>query len=1489
VTQLPFHPATAAWFEASFDGPTEVQQRGWAEIAAGHDALLIAPTGSGKTLAAFLWAIDRLGQRAPDDDGKGVRVLYISPLKALVHDIERNLRAPLVGIGRAAARLGEPFEAPRVSMRTGDTSQKERRDQLRDPGEILVTTPESLYLLLGSKAGANLRTVRTVIVDEVHAMAGRKRGVHLALSLERLEEAAAVRPQRIGLSATVRPVQDIARFLGGATSPVVVDASGPPKLDLKIVVPLEDMERPPPIVLDEGSAPRGGGPIMAPDSVDHGADGMGYGSFQQQPKRAGIWPSITPKLVALIQAHRTTLVFVNSRALCEKLARRLNEEAGEELVRSHHGSVSHSARAEVEEALKEGRLKAIVATSSLELGIDMGAIDLVVLVESPGSTARGLQRVGRAGHKVGETSVGRLFPKFRGDLLEATVVAGRMLQGELEPISIPRNALDVLAQQIVAMCSMRPWTVDDLLRLVRRAFPYRELSRDALCATLDMLAGRYPSTDFADLRPRLVWDRDADLLTARPGAKMVALVNGGTIPDRGLYGVYIAPDGPRVGELDEEMVHESRAGETFVLGATTWRVEEIQRDRVLVSPAAGLPGKLPFWKGEGPGRPIELGRAIGAFLRDLDAVPAERQEAWLVERFPVDLLAARNLRAYVAEQKEHAGVLPTDSAITVERFRDELGDWRVCILTPFGGRVHAPWALALEAKLSDCSGFDIQTMWSDDGIVLRFADSGDEAALPEADDLILEPEELDHLLLEQLARSALFAGLFRENAARSLLMTRKRPGQRMPLWLQRLKSSRLLAVAKQYPAFPVILETYRSCLNDVFDLPSLNELLSQVRRREVRVDVVETPSASPFARSLVFAFVASYIYETDAPLAERRAQALNLDRNLLRELMGGEELRDLLDAAVLERVGDELQFLSSDRRVRTPDALHDLLRRLGDLSAVEVGLRCEQDPADWLEQLQDERRAVLLRVAGQERWIAVEDVALYRDALGCVPPAGLPAVFLEEAREAPLPALLKRYARTHGPFTTAEAAARFGLLPAHAEPALVQVEGAGSLLKGEFRPGGSGSEWCDADVLRRLRRRTLSKLRGEVAPVDAAVLARFLAGWHGLGGGRRGKPRLGEVIDQLEGVPLPFSELESRILPARVPDFRPAMLDELGAMGELCWIGRSPLGSSDGKVALYRRDRVALLPANGEAEVPDGPLHQALLAHLRGRGASFLVELQRVDESAPLAELTAALWDLVWAGLVTNDTFAPLRTLGGKGPRRSAGRRGGRIRRGQVPGAGGRWSLVEHLVGEPLAATERAHAWAVMLLERYGVVSREAAHAEGLPGGFSAVYPVLQAMEEGGRVRRGYFVDGLGGAQFALPGAVDRLRAARRPGDEPEIRVLAATDPGNPWGALLPWPDRGEVAGSPSRRAGATLVLADGAPLLFVDKGGRTLLTFGEPDDRLLVPALAALGDFGALGHKRLMRVEKVDGEGVRRSRLREPMLRAGFVEDHRGMRLDRR
>lgn len=1453
----PFSPAARAWFEASFDAPTPVQAQGWAKIAAGEHALLIAPTGSGKTLAAFFWCIDRLA-RAPAAAAAaaGVRVLYVSPLKALVYDIERNLRAPLVGVRRAAERLGVAVHTPRVAVRTGDTPARERAEQARDPAEILVTTPESLYLILGSGQRETLRSVEWVIVDEIHALAPTKRGAHLAVSLERVGSLTGREPQRIGLSATARPLAEVARFLGGDRLVSVVDTSAKPRLDLEICVPVPDMTRP-----------------VEPDAARPAAEGASDPSL-------GLWPAIHPKLLEQVLAHRSTILFVNSRGLCERLCQRLNELAGEEILRAHHGSVAHEQRREIEEALEAGSIRGIVATSSLELGIDMGAVDLVLLVESPGAVARGLQRVGRAGHQVGEVSKGRIYPKHRGDLLEATVVAQGMQQGAVESIQMPRNPLDVLAQQIVAMCGSESWKVDALERTLRRAANFRDLSHEALVAVLDMLAGRYPSTDFAELRPRLVWDREADLLSPTRGAGKVALLSGGTIPDRGLYHVHIAPDGPRVGELDEEMVFESRPGQTITLGASTWRVVEITRDRVLVVPAPGEIGRLPFWHGEGPGRPIELGRALGAFVREIDAMPRAEAEVRLRDAQHLDAFAAANLLDHLAEQREATGALPTDRAITVERFRDELGDWRVCILSPFGARVHAPWALALEARLSGDAGYEVQAVWSDDGISLRFADAD---AVPAAQTFVPDPEEVEDLIVEQLGHSALFAASFRENAARALLLPRRRPGSRTPLWVQRLRAQSLLAVAREFPSFPIVLETYRSCLQDVFDVPGLVDLLRRVRAREVRVDEVETPSASPFASGLVFTYTAAYLYQGDSPAAERRAQALTLDRGMLRDLLGQEQLRDLLDAGAIEAVEGELQGRAEALRAAHPDALADLLRRVGDLTRDEIAARCDGDSAAWISELAERRRIVSIRIAGVARWIVAEDAASYRDALGCVPPAGLASALLEPSRD-PLDQLLLRYARTHVPFSAAAVAERFGLLPAQVEALLGGLEARGRLLSGEFLPGGRTREWCDADVLRRIRRRTLARLRGEVAPVEARVLARFLPTWQGVGADAGGARRLDEAIAQLEGVPLPFSDLERAILPARVRDFDPRLLDERGAMGEIVWVGCGALGERDGRIALYRRERAGLLI---EAPVrPDdlGAIQRTMLEHLERHGASFFGALRNAAAPAGERETLDALWDLAWAGLVTNDTFAPLRALAHRAEKR---------RRGKASGnafVAGRWSLVAHLAVPGVDATRRTHARALVLLDRWGIVARESLAIESIAGGFSAVYPVLRAMEESGKIRRGLFVDGLGSAQFAFAGAVDQLRAARDRGDAEEAVLLAAADPANAHGAVLPWPvSRNPDAGQPRRSAGAQVVLVDGTLALFLDRSGRQILSFSAPGDaRVLALAAGALRGVLRDRRRRALRVERIDGAPALASPLRGAFEAAGFRADYKGLALDR-
>ena len=1555
-----FSDATQNWFRSSFEEPTPAQAQGWPAIAAGEHTLICAPTCSGKTLAAFLWCIDRLmSEPLPEDPQRRLRVLYVSPLKALVHDVNRNLRSPLAGIAMAARKLGSPAREVSVGMRTGDTPAEERRAFGKHPPDILVTTPESLYLILTSQAREALRGVEWVIVDEIHALAGTKRGAHLALSLERLEALAEKPPQRIGLSATQRPLSVVAGYLGGRAAPAddttpgvprpvrVVDAGVRKALDIKVIVPVEDMSAI--------------GEVLSPEQQPGG-------SAAGRDARSSIWPQVHPRILELIRAHRSTIVFVNSRRLAERLALRLNELAGEELVRAHHGSLAREERLQIEEMLKDGRLPALVATSSLELGIDMGSVDLVIQVESPGSVARGLQRIGRAGHQVGEPSKGVIFPKYRGDLLECAVVTRRMLDGEIEPTVIPHNPLDVLAQQLVATAADHKWPADELFSLVRRAENFADLGRDSFEATLGMLAGHYPGDEFADLRPRVVWDRAAGTVESRRDARTVAVISGGTIPDRGLFGVYLADaevdqaagpgtkarqaraGGRRVGELDEEMVYEAREGEVILLGASAWRIEQITHDRVLVTPAPGEQGKVPFWKGEGPGRPIELGRALGEFTRtfgeEATSGSVKRRDAAhkkLRDEHMLDELAARNLLDYLAEEQSVTGALPSDRTIVMERFRDELGDWRICLLTPFGARVHAPWALAIEARLRDRLGLDVQPIWSDDGIVVRLpmtdelgteglmaAVAGDGAgggAVAVAEEAVrVGSEDVEELVIGALGSSALFSSHFRENAARALLLPRRRAGQRTPLWQMRQRSAQLLSVASRFGSFPIILETYRECLQDVFDLPALKGILAAIERREIRIVSVETRRASPFASSLMFDYIASYMYEGDAPLVDRRAQALALDRDLLRELLGAEELRELLDANALAELELELQFLAGDRQAGSADAVHDLLRRLGDLRSDEVAARVRGSDErsrsaaanEWLEALAADRRALHVRITGEERWIATEDVARYRDALGVVPPVGTPQAFLMPVEDA-LSGLLLRWARHHGPFLGAEPATRWGVPVAEIDAALEALLASGALLRGEFRPNGVEREWCHPDVLRMLRRRSLARLRREIEPVEPRALGRFLPRWQGIGERRGGIDRLAEVIAQLEGTPLPASVLERDVLPARVAGYSPRLLDELGAAGEVIWVGLGTLGRDDGRVALYRPDRLPLLLPDAGAPAADSErtwLHDAIRSHLGARGASFYrdilaatlaVAAARGERPVRERELLDALWDLVWATEVTNDTFAPLRAL--RWPRSGAGRRAGAQRSATAkprfasaarmgpPEAAGRWSLVSDALATTVALrggkaptnTERRHAQALRLLDGYGVVTRDTVAGESLPGGFSAVYPVLREMEERGRVRRGYFVEGLGGAQFCIPAALDRLRAERGDpsGDAApaEAMILAAADPANPYGASLAWPRWSDEDRRPlTRSAGAYVVLVDGEPALYLGAGGKqieTLPAFGRAE--VAAFALNALRQLLADGRLRTLQIERVDGVSVNESPYAAALAAAGFQRSYRG------
>ncbi len=1634
-----FSPATREWFRGSFRAPTAAQAGAWDAVSSGAHALVVAPTGSGKTLSAFLWSLDRLASSAPPEDRRHrTRVLYISPLKALGVDVERNLRAPLVGITQTAKRLGATVPDITVGVRSGDTPTADRRLLLREPPDILITTPESLFLMLTSQARETLANVDTVIVDEVHAVAATKRGAHLALSLERLDELLAMPAQRIGLSATVRPREEMARFLAGSGTGArgAVAIVAPPiekTFDLRVVVPVEDMTE---------LGVRQAAPVDA---------GFGEPAETGLQSAGSIWPHVDESIVDEVLRHRSTIVFANSRRLAERLTARLNEvyeermspaapeadigegagtdedvgSAGGEgralaaspstvpgdplptspggsatavavrppaeaigasgqtsgaeplLARAHHGSVSKEQRAIIEDDLKSGRLRCVVATSSLELGIDMGAVDLVIQVESPPSVASGLQRVGRAGHQVGEISKGVLYPKHRADLLHTTVAAERMRTGEIESLSVPQNPLDILAQQTVAAVALDELDVEAWYDTVRRSAPFATLPRSAFDATLDLLSGRYPSDRFAELRPRIVWDRVAGTISGRPGAQRLAVTSGGTIPDRGLFGVFIigTSDGARrVGELDEEMVYESRVGDVFALGATSWRIEEITSDRVLVSPAFGQPGRVPFWKGDGLGRPAELGRAIGAFTAELAAAGAPGTAAGdrMTERVReagLDEWAVDNLRAFVDEQKKATGHVPSDRTLLVERFRDELGDWRLVLHSPYGIPVHAPWALAVTARIRERLGVDGSAMAGDDGIVVRLPETDADPPSPEL--FVFEKEELDQLVTQEVGGSALFAARFRECAARALLLPRYNPGRRSPLWQQRQRSAQLLEVARDYPTFPIILETVREVMQDVYDLPALSALADEIAQRSVRLVEVETETPSPFARTLLFGYVAAFMYEGDSPLAERRAAALSLDPTLLAELLGRAELRELLDPEVIAQTEQELQRLAEDRKAKDVEGLVDLLRLLGPMTAEELAARFRGELAGAapvgtaaevatpgetvpdrsvpvaidaaMRELARANRVITAGFAGSERWAVVEDAARLRDALGVPIPHGVPTAFHEPVPD-PIGDLVSRHARTHGPFTLAEASARLGLGVAVVQEALRRLAADRRVVEGEFRPGATGSEWVDAEVLRRLRSRSLAALRQEVEPVAQPALARFLPEWQHIGagsnsavgsgasrGGLRGIDGVAAAIDQLAGVALPASTWESLVLPARVRDYTPAWLDELTTTGEVLWSGRGELSGGDGWVAFHLADAAPLTLAE-PGEFDRTPLHDRIQEILVMGGAYFFRQLAAavgpVDgHAATDKDLATALWDLVWAGVVGNDTVAPLRARLGATPIRSRSTPRPRAYRGRAkysaakkaaaavaasapPTLSGRWSLL------PAAETDstlRAAATAEQLLERHGIVTRGAVMAEGVRGGFGTVYRVLSSLEETGRVRRGYFVDGLGAAQFATVATVDRVRTFSRDSDDetpPAAVTLAATDPANPYGAALGWPT-GDTGHRPGRKAGALVVLVDGDLAVYVERGGRTVLTFGAlrvaggesgtGAGSAAGPGTAAGLDERADDHRRVaaeslaavirstggtLRVEKIDGDFGVGTPFGSALQHAGFAATPQGLRL---
>ncbi len=1626
-----FHPITAEWFQAVFDEPTAPQRLGWPVIARGESALILAPTGTGKTLTAFLWCLDRLMLHDVENEKKkGCRIVYISPLKALAVDVERNLRSPLVGIANLARRKGVPFHDPVISIRTGDTPQQERARFRRDPADILITTPESLYLLLTSQAADALRTVDTVIIDEIHALVPTKRGAHLALSLERLESLTGRRLQRIGLSATQRPLEEVARFLGGvevaSTTPLMANAQlrelqsqtsssdrqtivaqkqthvrfddGEAKVSGSVAVPASSetvaLVDPSELATDDSSVkiPEGEAslrfrPVTIVNASAHKQlklrievpvedmarlqtmEEIPSGPASQTPRRVSIWNAIHPRLLELIRERHSTILFVNSRQVAERLAGALNDLAGEPIARAHHGSLAAYQRSVIEEQLKAGQIKALCATSTLELGIDMGAVDLVIQIEAPPSVASGMQRIGRAGHSVDAVSEGVLFPKYRADLVACAAVTRAMHEGHIESTRFPRNPLDVLCQQLVAIVAHPPgfraptrtkplkrrivgsrsshklgapgpdfqaWEtanpsaeepkpevhVDALYDLIRRAAPFGALTRAAFNGVLDLLSGRYPSDEFAELRPRLTWDRIRNVVTARDGAARLAILNAGTIPDRGLYGVFLAhTEGKsvRVGELDEEMVFESHPNETFILGASTWRIEDITHDRVLVVPAPGEPGKMPFWKGDGPGRPLEFGRRIGALVRELRAMPRPAALTRLVTQHDLDPSAAENLLQFLADQQAATGEVPDDKTIVIERTRDELGDWRVCVLTPFGSRIHIPWAMAISARIRATGGPEVETLWGDDGFVLRFPDTDEP---PDPDWILIESAEVMQMVLRQLGSTALFAGRFREAAGRALLLPRRRADQRSPLWQLRKRSYDLLSVASRYPSFPLLLEAYRECLRDVFDMPALIETLRAIEQRQLRVHVVETRKPSPFASSLLFSYVANFVYDGDAPLAERRAQALTIDQDQLRELLGEADLRELLDADAIAEVEEAAQCLTESYRARSADGIHDLLLKLGDLSRAELARRVVDSALlESLDRLLRTRRLLELRITpggeNARRLIAVEDAARYRDALGIPLPPGLPVSLIDPV-EHPVLELVRRYARTHGPFTLREAAERFALDPAVVENALHQLTVEGRVLEGGFRPGGLQREWCDAEILRQIRRKSLARLRREVEPVEQHTLARFLTHWQGLLSPRRISHAhldvLLDAIESLQGAPIPASLLETSILPARVAGYESAGLDTLIAAGEIAWAGIDPIGERDGRIALFLADKLPLLAQQRPLAEPLTEREEKVLAVLESAGASFFDPVHQSVGGGYPGETIDALWSLVWRGLVTNDSLHALRAYVARPDTARQQRRAHtgmvfRSRRTTPPNAQGRWSMLplgsQKGTEEAPTQTEASHALALQLLNRYGVLTREAVGAENIPGGFSAVYDVLKALEEGGRIRRGYFVAGLGATQFALPAAVDLLRQLRTepPAEKPEFIQLAATDTANPYGSVLRWPDLPvmdeDSESAPrvlTRAVYAEVILRNGQLVAWLRRNNPNLLVFLPSDEPERSQVSSGLAQFlSARGQERMrlsnhegVLITTINGQPVAAHPMARFLMDAGFHPGPLGLHLRR-
>ncbi len=1536
-----FSTPVRLWFRETFGEPTPPQAQGWPPIQRGEHTLILAPTGSGKTLAAFLWAIDDLyrqvddgtrsapgtatgdsrrqtagrKRKAPQDKISGVRLLYISPLKALNNDIERNLRVPLDGIRAAAARLGQELPPLRVAVRTGDTPSHVRNAMWKKPPHILITTPESLYLMLTSPRARHMfRTVQTVIVDEIHTLSGNKRGVHLSLSLERLAHIAQTARsgdlaniansgdhiQRIGLSATIKPLDEVARFLCGSRPVTIVDAAYRKPLELRVITAVED--------------------------------------FKNLPGES-VWPSVIPHVLQDIRQHRHTLIFCNNRRLAERTADRLNAqlaaEESEEIapgspealapggtprdrgifalgadgpIRAHHGSMSKEARRKMEEDLKAGRLPALVGTSSLELGIDIGSVDLVVQLQSPKSVAQGLQRVGRSGHLVGEASAGHIYATFREDLLEAAAIARGMLDGDVEPTFTPQNPLDVLAQQIVAMVAVEEWSVPELYDLVRQAYAYHDLPLTSFHSVLAMLSGKYADLSLRDLRARIAWDRVNDRLSALPGSRLVAMMNAGTISDTGAYGVYLGDGKTKIGELDEEFVFETRVGDTFLLGSHVWRVVDMDNDRITVDDASGAVPRMPFWNGDYPWRPYPLGVRIGRFRGEVaerieknpDDSPA--LEAWLEREYALDSVSARNLLEHVRRQLDAVGVISSDKTIVVESFQDAVGEARLVIHSPFGGRINGAWALALGSALREHTHTDPEVQSNDDGILFRFPNLSGDA--PVAVIRQMTAGEARERILRELGNSALFGAHFRMNAARALLLPKARGQKRTPFWLQRLKAKDLLATVRRYADFPIIAETYRDCLRDVLDLPHLEEVLNRISTGEIQVIPIETAVPSPIASGLLYQFINVYMYEWDAPKAERQLASLSFQQEMLDGLSSpGEQLRNLLKPEAVDEISSQNQHIAAGFQARTAEELALFLQELGDLSTDEIVARTTGDGHAWIKELVKQGRVAEIAIptarGPETRWVPAELVEEYL------------AFTFPDSPDSLLLNILRRYFRNSGPITRAAILERYAFPVERLDQALHQLTDSGEIVRGQLSPAPTESEeFCDRRNLEHIRRRTLTLLRKEIQPVPFAAFADFLLHWqhlHPHARLRAGEQNLRSLMEQLLGAALPGMVWERDILPGRIDEYDPSDLDALGASGEWVWAasGQDP---PHARVRFISRGEGALfLPSPDEGAL--SPTARRVYDYLKAEGASFTLDLEKGLIVQP-ALVQAALLELALAGLVTNDSLETLRVLlstprppGSMPPsisplqrelaarlqkprpltrgryhdakRRVAQRLKEEVR---LPAREGRWSLLHRfaVMGSPLSDEERQLLLAQVLLARYGIFARECLELEQGNAEWALLYPVFQLMELRDQVRRGYFVTGLSGIQFALPEAVERLRRSGLTQDEAFI-VMNATDPANLF-TLVKATEALHFARVPS----TFLVVRHGQPILVAEESGARITTQPNASMDLIHRALLAL--VNRPNAPRHIVTEQWNGEPVLSSPA-EPFLHSlGFKRTPKGM-----